>query len=252
MLGTYVAQLTVNDGIANSQPATVIISTNAVQAPTANAGANQSVVTGVTVTLDGSASTDPQGLPLTYTWSLITRPANSNAVLSATNIVNPTFVADQPGTYVAQLTVSNGFLSSTTPATVTIASDVQPVANAGPNQAVIAGNTVTLDGSQSNDPDNQPLTYSWAFLSIPAASNAVLIGSTTVNPTFVADVAGIYVVQLIVSDPSATSNPSTVTFTAVNLTITLSPNPLNLTSAPGTLTLTLNPPASAAAPFPSA
>lgn len=239
--GTYVAQLIVNDGIANSNPATVTISTNAVQAPTANAGPNQSVLPGVTVTLDGSASTDPQGLPLTYTWSLITLPANSNAVLSATNVVNPKFVVDQSGTYVAQLTVSNGFLSSTVPATVTIATaDVQPIANAGPGQTVIAGTTVTLDGSQSSDPDNQPLTYSWAFLTIPAGSNAVLIGPTTLNPSFVADVPGTYVAQLIVSDPSASSNPSTVTITAKATAIALSPNPLNLSNSPGILTLTLN------------
>ena len=67
-----------------------------------------------------------------YTWSLITRPPNSNAALSATNIVNPTFVTDQPGTYVAQLTVNNGFLNSTTPSTVTVTTvDMPPLANAG-------------------------------------------------------------------------------------------------------------------------
>ncbi len=241
--GTYVAQLTVNDGIVNSQPATVTISTNAVLAPTASAGPNQSVLPGATVPLNGSGSTDPQGLPLTYSWSLVTVPANSNAVLSAANIVNPTFVADQSGTYVAQLTVSNGYLSSTVPATVTITTaDVQPVANAGPMQTVNPGSTVTLDGSQSNDPDNQPLTYSWAFLSIPAGSNAVLTGPTTVNPGFVADLPGTYVAQLIVSDPSASSNPSTVTITASPTAIALSPDPLNLSNSPGTLTIALNPP----------
>ena len=233
---------------ANSQPATVIISTNAVQVSDGQCR-SQPVRCHWRhgATLDGlSASTDPPEIvPLMYTWSLITRPPNSNAALSATNIVNPTFVTDQPGTYrrAADGQQTDSF-SSTTPATVTITTaDVQPVANAGPNQAVIAGNTVTLDGSQSNDPDNQPLTYSWAFLSIPGGSNAVLIGSTTVNPTFVADVAGIYVVQLIVSDPFLSSNPSTVTISAGNFAITLSPNPLNLTNSPGTLTVTLNPPA---------
>ncbi len=247
--GIYVGQLIVNDGIVNSQPATVTISTNAVLAPTANAGANQSVAPGATVQLNGSGSTDPQGLPLTYTWSLITLPANSSAVLSAGNIVNPTFVADQSGTYVAQLTVSNGYLSSTVPATVTIATtDVQPVANAGPAQTVIAGSAVTLDGSQSSDPNNQPLTYSWALLSVPAGSNAVLTGQATVNPTFVADVTGAYVVQLIVSDSYASSSPSTVTITATKPTITLSPNSLNLSNSPAILTLTLNPPASANSP----
>lgn len=245
--GTYVAQLVVNDGITSSNPATVTISTNVVQAPTASAGPNQSVVPGVVVTLDGSASTDPQGLPLAYTWSLITLPANSNAVLSATNVVNPTFATDQSGTYVAQLTVNNGFLSSA-PATVSIATaDVQPIANAGPAQTVSAGTTVTLDGSQSQDPNLKTLTYSWAFLTVPTGSNALLIGATTVNPSFVADLAGTYVVQLIVSDPSASSNPSTVTITASPTAIALSPNPLNLFNSPGTLTLTLTPPTGATA-----
>ena len=244
--GTYVAQLIVNDGFSSSRPATVTVSTNAVQAPTANAGSPQTVAPGATVTLNGSGSTDPQGLPLTYSWSLITRPTGSNASLSASNIVNPTFVTDLPGTYVAQLTVNNGFLSSTTPATVTIATvNTPPVANAGPNQTVAVGGTAFLNGGQSSDPNNQPLTYSWTFLSVPTGSNAALNAPTTVNPSFVADLAGTYVVQLIVHDSFLSSNPATVTITAGTFTITLTPNPLNLTSAPGTLTLTLNPPAGA-------
>ena len=241
--GTYVAQLIVNDGFSSSQPSTVTISTNAVQAPTANAGSPQTVAPGATVQLSGSGSTDPQGLPLTYTWSLITLPANSHAVLSATNIVNPTFVADLPGNYVAQLTVNNGFLSSATPSTVTITTaDTAPIANAGANQNVAVGGTAFLNGSQSYDPDNETLTYSWTFNSIPTGSNATLVNPTTVNPSFVADVPGTYVVQLVVSDPFLKSTPSTVTITAGTFAVTLSPNPLDLTSGPGTLTVTLNPP----------
>ena len=240
--GTYVAQLIVNDGYSSSHAATTTISTNAVQAPTANAGPPQNAAPGATVQLSGSGSTDPQGLSLMYTWSLITRPPNSNAALSATNIVNPTFVTDQPGTYVAQLTVNNGFLNSTTPSTVTVTTvDMPPLANAGANQNSSVGGVVFLDGSKSSDPDGQALTYSWTLLTIPANSNATLVGPTTVNPSFTADVAGTYVAQLIVSDPLLSSNPSTVTITAGTFAITLSPNPLNLTSAPGTLTLTLDP-----------
>ncbi len=187
--------------------------------------------------LNGTGSTDPQALPLSFMWSLITKPANSNAVLSATNVPEPTFVADQPGTYVAQLIVYDGVLYSATPATVTITTTHSaPVANAGPNQTVLAGATVTLDGSQSSDPQNEPLTYSWSFLNTPSIEQLPsLTGPTTKNPTFVADAAGTYVVQLIVSDPFASSNPSTVTITAGTMTISLSPSPLNLVNSPGTL-----------------
>src|ERR1039458_4889662 len=87
--------------------------------------------------------TDPQGLPLTYQWSLINRPPNSMAVLSSTSVAKPTFVADLPGLYTAQLVVNNTFLSSP-PSTVNITTtNTPPVANAGPNQNVTTGIAVS-------------------------------------------------------------------------------------------------------------
>ena len=240
--GTYVVQLIVNNGILPSGPSTVTITSSMVLPPIASAGPNQTVSAGATVMLNGTGSTDPQGLPLSFTWSLITKPSGSNTVLSGTNVPEPIFIADQPGTYVAQLIVNDGILSSVTPSTVTITTtNTAPVANAGPAQSLQVGATVTLDGSQSSDPQNEPLTYSWSFLNIPASSNATLTGPTAKNPTFVADAAGTYVVQLIVSDPFTSGNPSTVTITAGTMTISLSPSPLNLVNSPLPLTITLSP-----------
>ena len=100
-------------------------------------------------------------MPLTYTWSLITRPPGSAALLPNTNLQTLTFGADKPGTYVAQLIVSNGSLSSA-PSTVTITTtNTAPVANAGPNQNVAVNATVALDGGGSSDADSDPLSYSW-------------------------------------------------------------------------------------------
>ena len=214
--GTYIAQLIVSDNNIDSTPSTVTITTNtSVQAPTANAGLNQTVALGTVVTLNGSG-TDPQGLPLTFSWSLITRPAGSIATLSATNIAKPTFVLDLPGSYVAQLIVNNGTLSSA-PSTVTITTaNTPPVANAGPAQSVTVGTLVTLDGSGSFDADHNPLTYSWSFLNTPAGSATTLQGAHSVSPTFIADVAGPFVVQLIVNDGFVDSPPVTVTVTVGN------------------------------------
>ena len=208
--GSYVAQLIVNDGIVNSAPSTVTITTNAIPAPTAVAGNPQTVLHGSTVQLNGSA-TDIQSRPLTFLWSFTTRPAGSTAALSNPAIANPTFVADRPGNYILQLIANNGFINSP-PSTVTITTtNSTPVANAGPNQNLPATTTlVTLNGSGSSDADSDPITYAWTFSSRPAGSTAALQAPTSVSPTFNADVPGTYVVQLIVSDQFASSTPVTV------------------------------------------
>ncbi|MBY0502302.1 MAG: hypothetical protein K2X03_00225 [Bryobacteraceae bacterium] len=212
--GTYVAQLTVNDGRATGST-TVTISTNAVPAPTANAGPGQSFKWGTTIQLAGSA-TDPNNRPITYQWSFLQRPSGSTAAFSNATLSNPTFVADRPGTFICQLIASNQF-SSSQPVTVTITStNSTPVANAGPAQSVVAGvsQVVTLDGRGSSDADGDTLTYAWTFTTRPNGSTATLTGPTSSQPTFVPDVAGSYVAQLIVSDPFASSTPVTVTITA--------------------------------------
>ena len=177
----------------------------------ANAGPNQTVPTNTMVQLNGSGSTDVDGQLLTYLWSFVSVPTGSHAVLSNPTSVNPTFTTDKKGSYVVQLVVNDGILNSA-PATVTI-SDVNtpPVANAGPAQTVNVGATVQLTGAGSTDVDGDTLTYHWSFTSIPAGSSATLSNATIVNPTFVADVPGNFVVQLIVNDGTVNSTPATVT-----------------------------------------
>jgi len=72
-----------------------VLSTNAAaNTPIANAGANQTVNEGATVTLDGSASTNGGSGTVTYLW---TPPAG--ITLSSNTIVNPTFTAPLQTTY---------------------------------------------------------------------------------------------------------------------------------------------------------
>src|SRR5437016_1431545 len=96
LTGSYTIQLTVNNGQQNSPPSSVFINTQN-SPPVANGGPNQTVRLNSTVHLDGSASTDPDGDPLTYKWRFYSKPSGSTATLSSSTVVNPTFVTDKPG-----------------------------------------------------------------------------------------------------------------------------------------------------------
>lgn len=74
---------------------------------------------GLSVTVDGSHSFDQNGLPLTYRWTLLHRPAGSNATLSDPQAPSPTIEVDVDGSYVAQLIVNNGVRDSL-PVTTTL------------------------------------------------------------------------------------------------------------------------------------
>ncbi len=197
--GTDTFTYRANDGALNSNEATVTITVNPINdPPQADAGPDQTVAVGATVQLDGTGSSDPDGDSLTYEWTIVIRPTGSTAVLSNPFAVSPTFVPDRPGLYGIQLRVSDG--TATDQDTVVITASGGPVADAGPDQTVLVGETVQLDGSGSSDPEGDTLTYEWTFVSRPPGSGAIIINPTLVNPTFVADIAGDYVVQLRVSD----------------------------------------------------
>jgi len=90
--------------------------------PVANAGAAQNVLVGSTVTLDGSGSSDANGDPISYSWSILQRPAASTAALASTTAARPTFVPEAAGTYVITLTASDGKSSSAVATTTVTAS----------------------------------------------------------------------------------------------------------------------------------
>jgi chitinase len=197
-----------------STPAAPVVPAPVATAPVANAGTVQSVIAGSTVTLDGSGSSAANGATITYSWSFSSKPGGSSATLSSATVVKPTFTADVAGAYVLSLVVNDGTVNSAA-ATVTVTASVgnaAPVANAGSAQSVVAGTTVTLDGSASSDANGDTLTYKWSFTSGP--SSVVLSNATAVKPTFMAGNAGDYVFSLVVNDGKVNSADATVTVTA--------------------------------------
>ncbi len=204
----YQFQLIANDGIVNSLADTVIVTTGNAR-PRAAAGLDQTVSVGSPVALDGGASSDANGDALLFSWTLVARPAGSAAELS--NPTSPTsgFLADVAGNYVAQLRVSDGLVWSGHDTVVITTGNSVPVAEAGPDQNRTLG-LVALNGGGSSDADGDPLTFRWSFTARPEGSAAVLASATASAPTFIADVNGTYVAQLIVRDEFVDSAPVTV------------------------------------------
>jgi hypothetical protein len=88
-----------------------------------------------------------------------------------------------------------------------------PIAKAGSDQNVITGTVVTLNGSESFDPEGTMITFLWTFIEVPAGSNitdASLSDATNPKPTFTPDVNGTYTLELIVSDGVLESAPAEV------------------------------------------
>jgi len=213
--GVYRIQLIVNDGHVNSVEDIATVSTLNTK-PVANAGANLSAPIGKPITLNGIGSTDVDGDPLAYLWSLTAKPADSLAQLSDLRIVNPSLTLDQPGHYVAQLIVNDSHVDSE-PSTVDITTEnSKPVANAGPDQTAKVNDTVALDGSGSKDADHDALTFLWSLTFQPMGSLAQLDNPTLVKPHLVLDLPGHYIAQLIVNDGKLASDPGTVTITTTN------------------------------------
>ncbi len=129
--------------------------------PVADAGPDQTsgVLVGDVVLLDGSASSDPDGDALTYSWSLMVVPAGSTAELSDATAVDPNFVADEPGTYTAWLTVNDGGFIDSAVDEVSITVVVPPpkvTITTPENLSVVATTTVTVTGTV--DDPNATLT----------------------------------------------------------------------------------------------
>lgn len=89
-----------------------------------------------------------------------------------------------------------------------------PTANAGADQSVSVGTTVSLSGLASSDDTNAPLTYLWIQLQ---GYPVVLSGRTAATTSFTAPAESDKLVfQLIVTDGMTSSYPAKVTITVNN------------------------------------
>ena len=186
--------------------------------PTAEAGANQTATTGQKVCLDGSQSSDKDGDPLTYHWTVVSAPSDSDADLDNPISITPCITPDKSGRYIVRLVVDDG-ISESVPDDVLIdvaSPNAPPVANAGEDKTFSKNSIITLDGTESYDPDNDPLIYTWSIISKPPGSTSVLSSPISSKPTILADKEGTFVFQLLVEDSWYRSAYDDVAITVIN------------------------------------
>lgn len=75
-----------------------------------------------------------------------------------------------------------------------------PLANAGEDRLALPDSSVSLDGSESTDPDGDDLEFSWVLIERPEQSDAALTQPNTMTPGLFVDAGGMYLVELTVSD----------------------------------------------------
>ena len=154
-------------------------------------------VTGIT------DSTDP------YSWT----PSNATALYAFANIVG--------GLSDRSLTIT---FNDNAP--------IAPSADAGDDQNVAPSVTVTLDGTDSSDPDGSIASYSWTRISGPSVA---LSGANTSTPSFTAPTtSGTIVFQLTITDDDGETDTDTVTISI------LAPPTIVVTATPTTVPGHLN------------
>ena len=216
-IGRFIAA-TATDAEGNTSEFSACVPVNA--APIAEAGPDQLVDEGTEVVLDGTASRDPDGDPLTFRWRQVSGPP---VALSDPTSPRPRFTAPivdpavpPPVRLTFELIVSDGRVESD-PDLVVVTVNRRPIANAGPDQKVDEGTTVTLDGTASRDPDGDPLTFRWRQVSGPPVA---LSDAAAPRPQFTAPVVAPTVpppvtvtFELIVHDGRVNSTPDLVVIT---------------------------------------
>jgi PKD repeat protein len=190
--GTHTYQVRIADPFGNtlwspnSNSVTVTTGTNA--APTASFTATPN---GLSVSVNGSASTDPDGTIQTYAWNFGDSTTATGQSASHTYAVS--------GTYNITLTVTdNAGASNSATKAVTVAGNAAPTASF---TTTVNGLSVAVNGSASSDRDGTIASYAWTFGDGGAATGA------TAAHTYAA--SGTYNVTLTVTDNAGATGRAT-------------------------------------------
>lgn len=215
--GVYTFRLTVTDDDTDTGSDEVKVIVNAANlAPTANAGADQTITLPTNSANFTASGTDPDGTIASYNW---TEEGGSSATL--TNATSQTLTVTVPGsgTFTFRVTITdNGGAIDYDDVVLTVnpaAVNQAPTANAGANQTItLPVNSLNLSGSGS-DPDGTIASYLWTKTSGPSATITNATSSTVSLSNLV---EGSYVFRLTVTDNGVPS-PALSAFSEVTVTV---------------------------------
>ena len=214
-------QLTVTDDRGKSSQDSVTLSVIYNNPPIADAGQNFAADEGISVELDGSASSDSEDSALAYSWQQVDSSGYS-LTLDDPNSATPSFITpivSADTELIFQLTVTDSLgKSSDANVSISVIYNIPPIANSGTDQTVYEGDSVALDGSSSSDSEGSTLTYLWQ--QVDSSGYAITLNNAdTAKPTFItpnpigADTELIF--QLTVTDSLGKSADANATISVI-------------------------------------
>jgi len=196
-IGVYVLRLTGSDGAATAfDELTVLVN----QAPVIEASAPALINIPGTATLTGQVLEEGRGDPtqgsITAIWKQVSGPAP--AAIAHADSLTTVVTFTHSGEYSFQLTVNNGFLSTST--LVRVVANQAPEVEAGDDQQVNLPGTITLQGAVEDDGWPNPpaaVTVAWSKVSGPGE---VMFGEQALETTASFSQSGIYTLRLTATD----------------------------------------------------
>jgi len=185
--------------------------------PTANAGLDKTVNENTKTTLS-CQGIDPENDILSFSW---TQTAGQPVDISFANtgtisFTTPSIIQNTNLTF--ECRVSDGMGSATDSVNVMVRNllNMDIVANAGPDRIVNEKIRVTIDGTQSHDPENQEIFYSWKQT---AGESVSLLGATSATPSFTTPTVANNEIKVLVFELRVYDNNGRESFDTVMITV---------------------------------
>ncbi|HEX6285703.1 MAG TPA: hypothetical protein VFZ71_12545, partial [Pyrinomonadaceae bacterium] len=216
--GNYVLRLTATDSLLTvfDEMNVEVVPRN--QPPVVNAGPDQTIELPNTATMAGVVTDDalPRGSTVTRTWSLVNGPGAVTFADEHDLSTAVTFAT--AGNYILRLSADDTEFTVTDDVLITVHPENQPpVVNAGPDQTVRIPNSLTLNGTATDDgwPFGSTLVTTWTKVSGPGTVSFANAALPVTTATF--SIEGTYVLRLTADDSRFTvSDEATITVLPAN------------------------------------